>query len=176
MSRRLTEKVIEAGIVPRQSVELLKMWRLIDPSTPCDDKLEEQTCKQLLDFVDQIAVLLEEETEMPEMKETMPQVTELFRATGQRCMVLCAINGRVEELEVLAAEDAIGCLYIRNSTGWVELFMRPGSQLQFDGKVREIVEVSPSYFGDKIGYYRCRTQGVPEHAQMRRLPEVGTSG
>ena len=176
MSRRLTEKVIEAGIVPRQSVELLKMLRLIDPSTASGYGIEEQTRKQLLDFVDQISELLEEETEMPEMKETMPQVTELFRTTGRRCIVLCEINGKVEDLEVLAVEDASGDLHIKNSPGWVELFMRPGSQLQYGDRMIEIVEVSPGYFGDKINHYRCKVQGVPQHAQMRRLPEVGTSG
>ena len=176
MSRELTQKVIEAGIIPEQSLELLKKWRLIDPSLPSMPDLEKHTRDSLLEFVGQIEELLERETEMPEIRETMPEVTELFRLTGKKCKILCEINSRVEELEVMAVEDAGGCLHIRNDRDWVELFMRPGSQLEWDGGRFEITEVSPGYFGDKIMHYRCMVQGVPTHAEMRKLPEIGSRG
>ncbi len=177
MSHRLIQKVIEAGIVPEQSIKLLKMWRLVDPALPDHAVLEEKTQQQLLEFVEQIASILSGETELPELKETMPDVSEMFREHGTPCKVVREIDGVVDTLrDVVAVEDLGGCLHVRvMNIGWEEVFMKPGSQIHFMGKVLEVVEVTPCYNGDHISHHRCQVQEIPEHAEMRRLREVSVS-
>jgi hypothetical protein len=161
----LTKKVIAAGIVPRQSVELLKKWKLIDPSIPTQGPLEEATQQQLLDFVEEIGELLEGEQELPEMRETMPEVKALFDMQARDCRVVCR-DGLTIVVKVL--EDAHGSLIFANDHRHSEKIARVGNQVHRLGVV-EIVEVMALYFDKNITHWRCRVQGVPEHAQMRNL-------
>lgn len=174
MSRELVKKVVEAGIIPVQSIELLRMWKLIDPLTLPGRELEEQTQIQLLRFVEEIALLLEKETEMPELREAVPGVNELFKNRGHLARLFSIINGNVEKLSAFVVESS-GSLYVKGSY-MIELFMRPGCQIEYDGNTVEIIEVSPVYHGELLTHYRCLVQGVPEYAEMRKMSEPRTGG
>jgi hypothetical protein len=67
--QELTKKLMEAGVIPAQSVALLKKWQALPDAMPEDVKLA-QTQEELMRIVDEVAIILEKEDEMPELRET----------------------------------------------------------------------------------------------------------
>ena len=67
--QELTKKLLEAGVIPAQSVALLKKWQALPDDMPEDVKLA-QTQEEVLKIVDEVAGMLEKEEEMPELRET----------------------------------------------------------------------------------------------------------
>jgi hypothetical protein len=160
--RELTKKVIEAGIVPRQSVELMKMWRCVPDDAP-DGSTEERTQQQLLEFVDEIAGLLEEEGEMPELRETDLDLDHLVE-TGRTEVLVAPYPGQTR-YNRMAARTRAGAFVFKADDVSISL-IRPGGCITADGRKFEILNVEPRYLEDRTSYYVCTVEAVVERAAV----------
>lgn len=176
MSKELTQKVIEAGIVPAQAVKQLKAWRQLPADAP-EEEQERMTQQELMGFVADIAGLLEEGNELPELRETVPGLDARFANSSQDCVVAVLMSPQNMTISTQVLVDK------RSSSAWFLIFRadrctlavaRVGNQIALgDDGVCEICEVTPLYSGEDMAFYMCRVQGVPEHAQMSELRQLG---
>lgn len=172
MSKELTRKVIEAGIVPAHAVKQLKAWRCLPDDMPEEEK-QEATQQQLMEFVAEIGDLLEEDSEVPELRETMPEIDTLFDVKSRDCTVVVNMTPQCLTLNIRAMTDRLNCLIFR-ADRYGEMAARVGNQAAIgDGRVFEIIEISPLYHDKEISFYRCRVQEVPDYAQMPEMRQLG---
>lgn len=172
MSNELTRKIIEAGIVPAHAVKQLKAWRQLPEDTP-EEEQQEATQQQLMEFVQEIGDLLEEDSEVPELRETMPEIDALFDIKSRDCVVAVNMTPQTMTINIRAMTDRLDCLIFK-ADRYGELAARVGNQASIgDGKVYEIIEISPLYHGKDVSFYRCRVQEVPDYAQMREMRQLG---
>jgi hypothetical protein len=162
MKRELVQKVIEAGIVPEQAVKLMKHWRMLDEDLPAVER-QSQTEQQLLAFVAEIAGLMEEDSEMPEMRETLLDMTEAtFNTLSQHCSVLVRKWERYVRTETLAVKDAHGCYIFKNDTPQGAEAAAVGNVVIHEKDYYWITAVSPVYWGERLMFFRCSVREVPE--------------
>lgn len=172
MSNELTRKIIEAGIVPAHAVKQLKAWKQLPADMPEEAK-QEVTQQQLMEFVGEIGALLEEDTEVPELRETMPGIDYLFEVNSRDCTVVVALPHQSMVINIPAMIDRLDCLIFK-ADRYGELAARIGNQTTLgDGKVQEITEIAPLYHDKDVSFYRCRVQEVPEYAQVSELRQLG---
>jgi len=163
MSKKLTQKVIEAGIIPAHAVKLLKHWRCVDEDLP--DGAAEVTQQQLLEFVDEIAELLEVESEIPEIRETDLTLRKQLEHSDKRCT---AENIPDDVFSCPAVMDAAGYLVI----SWVHSDrIYVGCFVHYDGKCYRIQEISLVYSGEEPEFLRMVVEEV-EDAEVPRLLEA----
>jgi hypothetical protein len=172
MSNELTRKIIEAGIVPAHAVKQLKAWRQLPADMPEEEK-QEATQQQLMEFVGEIGELLEESTEVPELRETIPGIDALFEVQSKDCTVVVNMAPQSMTLNIRAMTDRLDCLIFK-ADRYGEMAARIGNQASLgDGKVYEITEIAPLYHGKEVSFYRCRVQEVPDYAQMSEMRQLG---
>lgn len=179
MTKELTKKVIEAGIVPAQAVKLMKMWKILDEDLP-DGAKQEQTENELLEFVSQIGQLLEQTETLPEMKETMLGVTaRTFDLKAESCTVILMNYTKAEgSVLVRLIEDSQGCYIFKQETREEIQATKMGNVVWHQGTAMLIIDVLPMYWGDTVQFMRCATRGLdPEmkevlRAEMSRLREA----
>jgi hypothetical protein len=170
MKRKLIQKVIEAGVVPSQAVKLMKHWRMLDEDLP-DHEKQSQTEQQLLAFVAEIAGLMEESSEMPEMRETLLDMTEAtFNTLAQHCSVLVRRWERYTRTETFAVKDAHNCYVFKNDTPQGAEQACVGNVIIHDKGRYWITAVSPIYWGERLMFLRCSVREVPE-AERHLLEE-----
>lgn len=173
MSKELTQKLVEAGIVPTQAVRQLKTWRQLSE--------EVQEVPDVLEPVDSVVgdirSLLEKEGELPELRETVPGLDGVFADKKQLCAVAC---GAARQTAVLNLPTLVGAVVdevpesvVFQADTYGAAAARVGNQIACSGKVFEITETAPLYRGEAVSFYRCRVQEVPENAQMPVLRGVG---
>jgi len=168
MSKELSRKVIEAGLVPQQAVRLLKMWGCVDHDMP-EAELQEQTQQQLLAFVEEIGELLELEGEIPEIKETDLDLLNLWEAAQPR-QVKYDFSGQLLTVTLPSVRDRAGGFVFKRGHDQVGAVVRPGGQITSEGgKVFEIVQVEPRYIKDDAAFLVCQVQEVPSDAAVRIL-------
>lgn len=165
MNKELMAKVIEAGIVPAQAVKLMKRWQALPEDLPEGAK-QEQTEDQLLELVREIATLLEETSELPEMKETMPDVARQFESLCQDMTFRIIRRDRrsyiTVELQVM--QDSMGCLILSQETWEEKAAAEVGNLVQKDDAWYQIMEVAPLYVAEDPLYMRCAIREVPNAA------------
>jgi len=164
----LTKKVVEAGLVPRHTLELMKHWQLV-PDGAREADVSDADQEKMLEFVRDIAVLLEDEQDIPEIKETVLDADVVFE---DAVMTIAYADTRPERTryDVQVARDRLGNFLIPYVGQPTEIVARPGTRIWWkDGAEFEVVEVLPSYEEDKLTWYVCRVQEVPDHAKMRRV-------
>lgn len=173
MSKELTQKLVEAGVVPTQAVRQLKTWRQLSDDVPESSEVR----RQMDSVVGDIRSLLEQEGEMPELRETVPGLDSVFADKKQDCAV--ALNAArqtvVLKLPVLVGTvvDAVPESIVFQADTYGTAAARVGNQIVCSGKVFEITETTPLYRGEAVSFYRCRVQEVPENAQVPMLRGVG---
>jgi len=169
MGKELLQKAIEAGIVPAQSVKLLQMWRALPDDLPEAAKME-RTQQQVLELVEELGDLLEQDQEIPEMKETeldldaaweKARTVQLVYRLGQQHLTVRMPAGRTRQ----------GGFFFRYVHQNQEVMIRTGGQItDQDNAVFEITQVSPRYVEDALRYLVCDVQEVPDYAQVRGMP------
>jgi hypothetical protein len=168
MSKELTQKIIEAGIVPTHAIKQLKAWKQLPEDTPEEEK-QRVTQQQLMEFVRDIGSLLEERGELPELRETMFDIDSRFNELGQDCVVVVDMPVQNLVINTRVLIDKAACLIFKQDM-YGEICARVANQVALkDGKVYEIIGVNMLYREEEIAYYRCSTQGVPDHAKMPEL-------
>ena len=173
MSKELTQKLVEAGVVPTQAVRQLKTWRQLSEEVPEVSGIQGPVDS----VVGDIKSLLEREGEMPELRETVPGLDGVFADKKQDCAV--ALNA-ARQTVVLNLPALVGTVVddvpesiVFQADTYGTAAARAGNQLVCSGKVFEITETTPLYRGETVSFYRCRVQEVPENAQMPMLRGVG---
>lgn len=175
MGKELLQKAIEAGIVPVQSVKLLKMWRSLPEDLPEAVQVE-RTQQQLIELVEELGGLMESEQEIPEMRETE---LDLEGAWEKARTVQLVYRLGVQNLTVRlpAARTLTGGFFFRHLNQNMEIMVRVGGQITTqEDEVFEITQVSPRYVEDALRYLVCDVQEVPSHAVVRSVPEIGPKG
>lgn len=175
MGKELLQKAIEAGIVPAQSVKLMQMWRSLPDDLPEADRVE-RTQQQVLELVGELEELLEQDQEIPELRETeldldvaweKAQTVQLTYRMRQQHLVVRLPAGRTRQ-------SGFFFRYVHQNQ---EVMIRPGGQIRDrNNEVFEITQVSPRYVEDALRYLVCDVQEVPSHAVVRSVPEVGPKG
>lgn len=176
MSRELTQKVIEAGIIPAQAVKQLKAWRQL-PEDTREEECQQVTQAELMGFVRDIEALLEEDGELPELRETMFDLGARFANSSQDCTAAVRTPNQSMTINTQVLVDKLSgssqfLIFIADK--FAPVITGVGNQIALrDGKVYEICEVTPLYNGEDVAFYRCHVQEVPEHAQMSELRQHG---
>jgi hypothetical protein len=173
MGKELQRKVIEAGIIPPQSVKLLKMWQSLPDDLPTEER-EHKTQQQLLELVDQIGELLDVQGEIPELKETEFELEMIWQRSARTVKLVYRMGAQHLDCRLPAARTRQGAFSFRHQTD-VELILRPGTQITTrEQEVFEITQVEVRYVEDAANYLVCSVQEVPDHAVVRSVPEVSS--
>jgi hypothetical protein len=172
MSKELQRKVIEAGIVPTQAVRLLQMWRSLPEDLPVEEQ-EEKTQQQLLELVNDIGDLLEQDEEIPEMRETDFELDTVWDQSARTVQLVYRMGLQNLDVRHPAARTRQGGFFFRYLHPNMEVVLRPGTQIHTQEKETfEITQVSPRYVEDQLRYLVCEVQEVPEHAVVRSVPAL----
>lgn len=162
--RELTKKVIEAGLVPKQSVRLLQMWRCL-PDSIQEDEAAEKTQERLMEFVEEISRLLDEEQTEPDMKETELDLQHIVDHNPHEVIVyprLGAVAPQELTLNMVVGVTRFGQLVfpVGENHRLQELACRRGTEVAIRGERVRITHVEPRYLGDRVTFYVCDV--VPE--------------
>lgn len=163
--RELTKKVVQAGLVEKNTLELFRKWGMLDPDFDAEP-LKDPTQEQLLELVDDIAELLEEEGEVPEIRESDMELEVLFEK--QSVPVLAYIGGD-KYVRTRVVFNRTGHAVFRKSAAIdgideVDLAARPGMHFVQDGESGsqysepakfEILSVEPRFRGKDPVYLVC---------------------
>ena len=155
--KELTKKVVEAGLVDESTLKLMKMWGMVDEEVDLSKIAE--TKEELTALVDDIASLLEQEGEVPELRETNRNLEEIMSDPVQATVDLR--NGST--YQALVGLDRSGRVVFRRAHGSVapeDECAKPGVLVRLHGRVSEIVSAEPRYEGDELKYYVCEVQSA----------------
>lgn len=171
MGKELLQKAIEAGIVPAQSVKLLQMWRSLPDDLPEAVRVE-RTQQQLIELVEELGDCMESEQEIPEMRETDPDLDALWEKATVH-MLVYRMGLQNLQVTIPAVQRRQGDFVFRWLNAQMAHMIRTGAQITtVDRNVFEITQVSPRYVEDALRYLVCSVQEVPNHAVVRGMPEV----
>jgi hypothetical protein len=153
---KLTEKLLEAGVIPEQTVKLLKLWNSTFEELP-DEIKQVKTQEELLAIVDEMARIIEAEEEVPELRET-----ELDLENTKKDLHEVSIEVNAGGLQTLHINCALG----KTVGGRYVYFLRPAIKSDIDhivatrGNViidREVkyvvMSVEPRYTDDRLTCY-----------------------
>lgn len=173
--KKISQKIVEAGLVPRQTLSLMKYWGLVpDEATEAD--VSDTDKQRVQDVVDEIAGLLDEEKEIPELRETSLDLDTLFKGS-KSCEVVILLSDGNMLAAAYAVRDRLGNFIFQHGESdkpnWTaELVARPGNRINWDHHQFEIVRVRVAYEEDWPKYYVCSVQEVPEHATLRFVRKI----
>jgi hypothetical protein len=169
MGKALIQKVVEAGIIPQQTIKLLQMWRCLPDDLPEVDK-QERTQQQLLGFVHEMGKLMEEDQEIPELKETDLDLETTWETQARLCTVVCRMGSQVLTIRVPAMRNRLGGVVFRCPSHQLETVLRPGTEIDFsDEEVFEVTQVEVRYVETEPRYLVCLVREVP-NAEVSGMP------
>lgn len=152
--KELTKKVVQAGLVGQATLNLMKMWGMVDESV--DDVKVAETREELLSLVDDISELLERD-EIPELKETDLELDKLMSGT----LFEAKMTTGQQTFFSLATIDRAGRVVFKcKSDAQCDLVVGVGALIDFTNKQFEITSVEPRYVGDTLKYYVCEVKEV----------------
>ena len=163
--KKLTQKVIEAGLVPRHTLELMKYWQLV-PHDATEADMEDADMDKMFGIVEELAQLLEEDQEIPEIKETRLDIGNSFEARKGRAVLYADTTPSRSRLDLEISRDRLGNFIIPNVDRAIELYARPGTRIVWLESEYDVTEVLPNYEDTSLTYYVCHVQEVPEHARI----------
>jgi hypothetical protein len=155
--KELTKKVVEAGLVDQSTLKLMKMWGMVDEEV--DGTKIAETKEELTALVDDIAKLLEQDGEVPELRETDLELEEVMKQPVEVKVDLR--DGST--YTALVGVDRTGHIIFRRADGATapeDACANPGVLVHINGRVEEIVSAEPRYEGDKLKYYVCEVQSA----------------
>lgn len=159
--RKLTDKVVEAGIIPENALKLMKMWG-VHEELPDFVHKKDMTYEQLLRMVEEIAALLEEKSEVPEIKETDLDLERVFKADAEMLPISVFIGDRYVDIYMLVAQDRVGrFIFDRTYTKRAGNVAAPGTRIKKENVVYEIFEVETRYKADEPTFDVCTVKEVP---------------
>lgn len=158
--RKLTDKVVEAGIIPENALKLMKMWG-VQEDLPDFLEKKDHTYAQLLRMVEEIGELLEEKSEVPELKETDLDLERIFKADAEMAMVSVFIGSSYVDIYMLVAQDRAGRFIFSREHTKQDNIAVPGNKIKLDNVVYEIFEVETRYKADEPTFDVCTCKEVP---------------
>lgn len=159
--RKLTDKVIEAGIIPENAVKLMKMWGIHEDLPDFVEK-KDRTYEQLLQMIEEVGALLEEKSEVPEIKETDLDIEKLFKDGAEMLPVSVFVGGRYVDIYMMVAKDRAGrFIFSRTYTKRAGDIAVAGTRIKKDEKVYEVFEVETRYKADEPMFDVCTVKEVP---------------
>jgi len=153
--KELTKKVVEAGLVDQSTLKLMKMWGMVDEEL--DGTKVAQTKEELQALVDDIANLLEEDGEVPELRETDLELEEVMKEPVEA--TVDTRDGTTYQAYV--GLDRIGRVIFKRAAGPVapeDMCAKPGVLVHVHGRALEIMAAEPRYSGDELKYYVCEVR------------------
>lgn len=149
--RELTKKVIEAGLVDKNTLQLMEKWKLVNPQGV--EELHDPTQEAMTQLVNDIAELVEQETVVPEMRETAPGMESLFQDPLQ--VELSGEPDFVSTNEVEAVMDEMGRFGFK-----APLDIEVGTFIRDGEFIYRIDNVERRYVGETVAYYVCDVEQV----------------
>ena len=168
----LTRKAIEAGIIPKQAIQLMKMWQALPDDMPEEAK-KERTERQLLDQVKELEELLEEDQELPEMRETDLNLGKEYE-TKRTVTVQVRLASQTLRMAVLSDRTRQGKFIFSASDLKQEhmtLVSRRGNIIEYDGQDFMITTVEPMYTGENLSFYLCTVE--KKNAELSNMQKPG---
>lgn len=160
--KELMKKVIEAGLVPKHTLQLMERWRMIptveDTRIPSKEELELRTQEQLTAFAEEIGALLEEKTDMPELRETDLELEHVFHKSGQPASVLLEMGSQKLSIDgFVVARTRDGRIVFRRTGAekYIEYAARPGSIVTCQDAKYEVMNVEVRYVHETPEFYSC---------------------
>lgn len=153
----LTKRVVEAGLVSESTAKLMEMWGMADMPT-----VEGKTEGSLIELVQKIEALLEEDGEVPEMRETSLELDKLFETDRVSCHVDVDPPGIRVRTEIVF--DRTSRIVFRKSlaggerTDPIDLAARPGQIVHEGGRKWEIFHVESRFRGTDPVYLVCEVK------------------
>lgn len=151
----LTKKVVEAGLVDESTLKLMKMWGMVDEEV--DGTKIAGTKEELTALVDDIAKLLEEEGEVPELRETDLDLEEVMKEPVEALVDLRDGN----TYKAYVGLDRTGRVIFRRAAGHEapeDACAKPGVLIHIHGRAQEVMTAEPRYHGDELRYYVCEVR------------------
>jgi hypothetical protein len=151
--QELTKRLLEAGVIPAQSVALLRKWQALPDDMPDEVKLA-QTQEELLRIVDEVAGMLEKEDEMPELRETDLDIGYALKNT-----VDASINVKAGLHQNLNCRCRLGetrdhkLVYVISNPSRDAIFARRGNEIILPYGKCVITSVEPRYQDKELKYY-----------------------
>ena len=153
--QELTKKLLEVGVIPAQSIALLKKWQALPDDMPEDVKLA-QTQEEVLKIVDEMAVMLEKEDEMPELRETD---LDIGYALKEENTVAASIDVNAGLHQNLNCKCRLGetrdhkLVYMISNPARDAVFARRGNIVTLPWGKCMITGVEPRYQDKELKYY-----------------------
>jgi hypothetical protein len=161
---KLTDKVVQAGLIPDHTLRLLARWGCLSPEEmakfhelPDQTKQKyDATLQQLLQLVNEIEELLEEKTLETDIREVDLDAQAKLKAEGEQYWV-CTNNDAVW---IDATRDRLGRFILPAAAA---PRLRPGDKITVPGAVPrafEIVDVEPRYEDNVVAWHVCQVEEV----------------
>ena len=166
--KELMKKIIEAGLVPKHTLQMMERWKMVDPretcSMPSQAELENRTKAQLQAFAEEISELLEDTT-LPEMRETDLVLAHMFKEQPFQVSVDILTGAQRLNISGLAAVKMRDGHVVLRRTGceqYIETAARPGNFINCPGGKLEIRSVEVRYLNDVPEFYVCSVMKVSD--------------
>lgn len=153
---KLTEKLLETGVIPEQAVKLLKLWNSTFAELP-DDIKQAKTQEELMQLVDEMAEIIENEEEVPELRETEFDLEDTRK--DARHVTIEVDVGDVQKLSIAGfLGKTVGGRYVcflpDRSPGPLDHAVAVRGNIINDSGVRYMVtSVEPRYVDEQLKYY-----------------------
>jgi len=165
--KELSKKIIEAGLVPKHTLQMMEKWKMLDPSdvhaVPSKEELESRTKEQLTSFAEEIAGLLED-TALPECRETDLMLDHFFQAHAEDTVAVIESGPqrlRIDGLKSVLTRDGHRVLRRKGMEKYIEVAARPGNGLIVGEREYTIQNVEVRYIGDVPEFYSCAVLEIP---------------
>ena len=142
--KKLTELVIDAGLVPAHTLALMKHWKLV-PEEATETELTEEDKKAVWEIVHKLAELLNDDQNMPDVREASLDILQLFDGHHEAVMMLphSTANSNVDWHWVEVVVDRGGRVVIPYEGANTSFIARPGTRIRrWDGEL-EVTQVEP---------------------------------
>lgn len=151
MTSKLSKKVIEAGLVPKHTLQLMKMWGMVPEDAEEKDLSilgdSSDLNKMAEELVSDIEELVAVERDIPELRETRLDIDDLFEAhkvpvwlEGEQVQSMAAVD-----LPEPYRDHAIFCMRLP-----------VGARFRLDGVGYVVTEVELSFHGKQPKYAICK--------------------
>jgi hypothetical protein len=152
---KLTEKLLATGVIPDQTVKLLKLWNSTFQELP-DDIKQAKTQDELLRLVDEMAEIIEQEEEVPELRETEFDLGATFAdphhvnvevdVGGRQRLFLDCILGKTVDGKYVHAVPSVA--------RQTDALIATRGNIITERSIRHmIMSVEPRYVDDQLKYY-----------------------
>jgi hypothetical protein len=139
-------------VIPDQTVRLLKLWNSTFEELP-DDVKQAKTQEELLKLVDEMAEIIEQEEEVPELRETEFDLGATF-TDPHHTNIEINVGGNQKLSLSCDLGKTIGGKYVHDVGVMADALIATRGNIITDKNIRYMVmSVEPRYVAERLKYY-----------------------